>query len=309
VVYALSLLAVGLRASCHLYRKGRKGFFSAAVMVPLLKPYWSLDFLMRTLRRGLAVFGAIFLFLHLKHLIIWLRPANFDLLYWIIDQKLHFGVQPNVLLMKMFGENHDLAVLLDWLYIKYFDYKILVCVFFLMELKGRDLADRFFHAYVLVWMLGGLGYLVMPADGPCYSILYRQAVRAELREHVFSFPVEVPDKEYARVYEQARIFTAKGYQERLWNDRRRFLKGERYPGVFYGISAMPSLHVAAVSMIAVFLWQATPLLGCIGIIYGFITFFGSMFLQWHYAVDGYIGFVMALIVSCFALKIPKSKVK
>ncbi|MCB0325158.1 MAG: phosphatase PAP2 family protein, partial [Bdellovibrionales bacterium] len=150
--------------------------------------------------------------------------------------------------------------------------------------------------------------LAYPADGPCYSILLEQSVDDPAqRSHVAKFPVtrDVPDS-YLQTYTESKIWTAKAYQFQLWTDRRRFLRGERFPGLFYGISAMPSLHVAAVTMIAFFLFHVSTLLGIIGTCYAIVTFIGSIFLQWHYAVDGYIGFIMALLICVIAKKLPPS---
>lgn len=121
--------------------------------------------------------------------------------------------------------------------------------------------------------------------------------------HVFKFPVttNIPSS-YVQYYLNAPIPSAKGYQILLWEARHIFLSGKGLPGMFYGIAAMPSLHVGAVTMLAIFLYQASPLLGLIGAAFTLITFVGSLFLQWHYAVDGYVGFTMAVATCALCLR-------
>ena len=306
-VYLISLPIILVKAIRHARKFGAASLRATETKIALISPYWSLNFLVLTLRRAFVILGAIYFFVHLKHLVLWFNHSNNDLFYWNLDRILHFGVQPNIFAMERIGPNHNAAVLLDWLYIKYFDYKLIVSFFFLAELTGRKLSDSYFLAYLLLWFLGGLAYLVKPADGPCYAMLtpYSIDMSPEKRAHIVAYPLitELP-KSYVDAYVEAKIPTAKFYQLRLWEDRQSFLKGHRLPGVFYGISAMPSLHVAAVTFIAVFLFQTSTLMGGIGVLYAITTFIGSIFLQWHYAVDGYIGCLMGLFIAFLSLKLP-----
>ncbi|MCB0324669.1 MAG: hypothetical protein KDD69_13900, partial [Bdellovibrionales bacterium] len=153
-IYGLTVPIVLYRAAKHAYNYGKDSLRSKATLIGLLRPYYTLNFLILTLRRGFCLLGAIYFFLHLKHLVLWLNPSNYDALYWHLDQKLHFGVQPNIAAMHLIGPHHHMAVLIDWLYIKYFDYKIIVSMFFLLELYGRKLSDMYFLAYCTLWAVG-----------------------------------------------------------------------------------------------------------------------------------------------------------
>lgn len=277
--------------------------------IEVLTPYFTLDFLMRSIRRGFALFATIYFFLHLKHVILWINHSSYDLFFWNLDRTLHFGIQPNTWMMEKLGQKHDIALFIDWVYVKYFDYKKLVSLLFLLDLGGRRLSEQFFAAYAALWAIGGLGYLVMPTDGPCYALLVHQAVKAPehtIHWHAFKFPiVDQVDPNYVKNYTQAKIWKAKSYQETLWEHRRAFLMGEKLPGHFYGIAAMPSLHVAAVTMLAAFLFKLSSVAGIFGAIFGIVTFIGSIFLQWHYAIDGYIGFLIGLAIFLMSRKFIK----
>lgn len=302
-VYLLAALFTLFKGARHLIKEG-KNSFDKQTIITIIYPYWSLDFFILTIRRALAVFGVFYFFLHLKHVILFINKSNFDLFFWNLDRLLHFGVQPNVWMMENFGLSHDFTIAVDWLYIKYFKYMQIACLIFLLEPKGRRLSEKFFLAFTMLWSLGGLSYLVTPADGPCYAVLTEYSIAGEQKNsHLFKFPVinEIP-AEYAKTHSLSKIWYAKNFQDVLWASRARFLSEKGQPGMFYGIGAMPSLHVAVVALIALFFSPVSPILGVIGAVYTVIMLIGSVLLQWHYAVDGYAGIALALIVWWLSFK-------
>ncbi len=305
IALMLAVPIVLCRAVAHGSKHGFKSLKQETTILSLAQPYFTLDFIFRTFRRVTIALGAIYLFVHLKHVILWWHHANFDRSLWDLDRSIHFGVQPNVWAMATLSPYPIATVLVDWLYIKYFQYKLIVATIFLMEPRGKKLTDQFFLAFALMWFLGGLLYLVIPADGPCYAVLSRYSIPESNHSHMFKFPVvENISATYIQEYKDAKIWNAKLYQEKLWVDRQDFLTGKDMPGIFYGIAAMPSLHVAAVSFMMIFLFRASVLGGIIGAAYVIVIFFGSMFLQWHYAVDGYVGFALACFIAFVSLKLP-----
>jgi hypothetical protein len=58
---------------------------------------------------------------------------------------------------------------------------------------------------------------------------------------------------------------------------------------FIGISAMPSLHVGGVVLLALTGWARSRALGLLFWAYGAVILAGSVLLGWHYAIDGYVG--------------------
>jgi hypothetical protein len=258
-VFGLSIPIILVRALVHGRRRGWGELRKPAAWGTLARPYWTVRFLILTLRRGIAVMGVIYFFLHLKHAILFLHTGNFDLLFWNLDRWVHFGIQPNVWLMERFGAHHNLAIVLDYLYIKFFGYQYLVAVLFLLEIRGRELSERFFLAVALLWSLGGFSYLALPADGPCYAILTRHALPDEYRRHLFPYPVTADHTSpaYFARYEESKIWIAKIFQERLWVSRAQFLFEATPPAAFYGIAAMPSLHVTGVVLYMLFLFTVS----------------------------------------------------
>jgi membrane-associated phospholipid phosphatase len=72
----------------------------------------------------------------------------------------------------------------------------------------------------------------------------------------------------------------------------RSMPGTHQVKMYYGVAALPSLHVAVLALFAIAtrpwrglsiaLWVLTA-----------VTFVGSLALGWHYAVDGYLGVALA----------------
>ena len=62
----------------------------------------------------------------------------------------------------------------------------------------------------------------------------------------------------------------------------------------FRVSAMPSLHVANVVLLALIAWQRSRIIGVLIAGYAAIIQLGSVILAWHYAVDGYVGAALAV---------------
>ena len=59
------------------------------------------------------------------------------------------------------------------------------------------------------------------------------------------------------------------------------------------ISAMPSMHVATSVLMAFYAFRHSKALGWLMSIFAFLIMVGSVHLGWHYAVDGYLGALIA----------------
>ena len=68
-----------------------------------------------------------------------------------------------------------------------------------------------------------------------------------------------------------------------------------------GISAFPSLHVAMTTVTALYLWERSRLLGAIGVLLVGAVLFTSVWVGYHYAVDGYFS-IAAVLGLHWALK-------
>jgi len=61
----------------------------------------------------------------------------------------------------------------------------------------------------------------------------------------------------------------------------------------WGLMALPSLHVAAVTLYALFAWGEGRFMRWLTILFAVCIFLGSLLSGWHYAIDGYAGALIA----------------
>ena len=84
---------------------------------------------------------------------------------------------------------------------------------------------------------------------------------------------------------------------------------------FGGISAFPSMHVAAAVLWALIAWRRSRTLALCLWAFTLTTQIGSVFLAWHYAIDGYVAtaatlglwHVAGLMVSPYRIHVAKAR--
>lgn len=91
--------------------------------------------------------------------------------------------------------------------------------------------------------------------------------------------------------------SATAYQDYLWK-----LHEMGHAGFASGISAFPSVHVSLITLNALFLYEYRRKLGLIGFAYVAFVAASSVFLAWHYAIDGYASMVMTALIYVAARK-------
>ena len=146
---------------------------------------------------------------------------------------------------------------------------------------NRRFVATFYTAMMLSWFIGGfaLAY-AFSAAGPVFAHLVDPALAdrfAPLRAELLA--ALGPDNIVLR----SQRYLAAGLESRI------ALKGA-------GVSAMPSMHIATVTVIALAAWKTRwrPL----ALLFGGSIFFGSVYLGYHYAVDAPVAVVIAAV--CWA---------
>ncbi len=175
-----------------------------------------------------------------------------------------------------------ITVAIDGFYHRVWPAVLLGAFVFGTLMKGSPLRRQFLLAFALVWLVeGNLIALAFASAGPAYFahvapgaadqyqplLDYLRSV--DLRFHLLSFRGE-------------------GF---LW-----YAYAHELHGFGYGVSAMPSVHVASAALIALFGFRLSRLLGAILALLAVATFFGSIALGWHYAIDGYVGIAVAAVL-------------
>lgn len=86
------------------------------------------------------------------------------------------------------------------------------------------------------------------------------------------------------------VNSAASFQSYLW---ALYERGQ--PGLGGGISAFPSVHVALITMNALFLTSYSRRLGAAAFLYVGFVLASSVYLGWHYAVDGYASIIIVAL--------------
>lgn len=203
-----------------------------------------------------------------------LHATVFDPALAVLDQLLHFGLNPNRFAVELFPYP-GLFRFLDHYYAQFFATLLFAIAWFGSALSIRE-RTRFAAGLTVLWIGGAWWYLATPSLGPCYVF---PADTAAAQPHL---PLQTGT-------------------QRLLLDQYRALTGGRPDGkplvlnAAFGIGAMPSLHVAAQAFVAFFARRRYPWIGFLFALFTALTFFGSLVTGWHYAVDGYAGILLAWV--------------
>jgi hypothetical protein len=258
------LLGVGLQVVVLLLlRKPLSGYLAA------LKDWrwWGL-----WLRLWIVCMALTYTYFWVKVCVPLLRTDLYDPVFWKLDRLLHFGLSPSVFATALFEEG-SLAGWLDRWYGLWTPSVLIMLAFFTASTDAL-LRRRFMLSCVFLWGLGCWLYVALPALGPIYYV----------SEIWNEFAGKIP--------------AASAMHEALWANYQKMLAGRngvlREFNPIYAIAAMPSLHVAAHALFAVWSWRHARPIAWIFIAATGLTFLGSLVTGWHYAVDGYVGILLAV---------------
>lgn len=140
---------------------------------------------------------------------------------------------------------------------------------------------RFWISTVASWLLLGLGMAtVLSSAGPTYFddiFPYAASPYAELEKYL---------NQTANTF----TLTSSMAKDYLW---AIYAGNLDEPG---GISAMPSMHNAQCALFVAAAYSIDKRIGHLMLAYAVLIFLGSIHLGWHYAVDGVVGIVGALLI-------------
>jgi hypothetical protein len=204
-----------------------------------------------------------------------LVPFYADPFFAEVDAALHFG-DPG---------RHLHAVVPQWLqypigflygpawFLLWFSF-----IAFVAAHPDRDLRRRYFWSMALALsLLGTVAALAFSSVGP---VLYERVY------HVDRFADLMAQIRGSAVGEYMEL--ASGYLFENYADN-----GSR-PGT--GISAMPSVHLAVATLNALLLTRFGRIAGAIGWAYVGVILAGSVYLGWHYAIDGYVSIAVVGVI-------------
>jgi hypothetical protein len=142
----------------------------------------------------------------------------------------------------------------------------------------RRFAATYFAAMMLSWLIGGIGLaLCMSAAGPVFAHIADPALAAQFQ------PLQA---------ELSRLLS----KDDLVLISQRYLEaaaGIKVAVKGGGISAMPSMHMATATIIILASWRTRWL--PLAMLFWAMTFFGSVYLGYHYAVDAPVAALVAVL--------------
>jgi membrane-associated phospholipid phosphatase len=205
---------------------------------------------------------------------------RYDRLHADIDRFIHFGHDPWQFLYPLAGNRTVLAVV-EWNYSILWFVLCFVALFFVATSpRANGIRSRYMLMFMFVWVFCGnvLAGLFLSA-GPAYYGLVTG--------------------DTARFAEQMTFLSggqARAFQEYLWQ-----VYESGVAGFGSGISAFPSVHVGLITMNALFLAERCPKLALPAAAYTLLIIASSVYLGWHYAIDGYVS-VVVVVFAHVALK-------
>jgi membrane-associated phospholipid phosphatase len=196
----------------------------------------------------------------------------YDKLVADIDKGLHFGHAPSYWLAFLRGDwllrivetNYDLIWFPLWLATLYW---------FCTSPHAERLRVRFVLTFMMVWVMIGnvVAGLALTAGPALYGDVTGDHQRfAKLEQFLDSTPN-----------------STSATQHYLWT-----LHEAGTGGLGSGISAFPSVHVAVTVCCALFIAEMDKRLGVLAWAYVAIIMMSSVYLGWHYAVDGYASVIL-----------------
>jgi hypothetical protein len=231
--------------------------------------------------KGLPLFlmlpAFMFIFAQVKALIPVFQPFAWDQAFNHIDRVLHFGRLPWEWLQPVLGYapitfllnlNYNLWFLAMWIFL----------VHFLWVERAGIHRTRALLAFFLIWAIcGSLMAVLLSSAGPAFYG----------RLGISPDPY-MPLMAYLTATNEVVPVWAIPTQDMLWAGQM----GES--GFLRGISAMPSIHNASALLVVLVAWNRTLFVRSVAVIHALLIFIGSIHLAWHYAVDSYLAWTMAL---------------
>lgn len=273
---------LGVLQIAHRFERRRRLAFAKVMTVDRLA----------SLAGGLALLFAMMVFqgafTSLKNALpMWQHGFPHDRLQADIDEWLHFGRAPWLYLHAIAG-NGIVRRIVEWNYNQGWFIVCFATMFWVAVAKeARPIRTRYFTCYVVSWILVGsvLAGLFLSAGPAFYG---HSTGDFERFGPLLAFIGE----------SAGRMHSAATVQNYLWTAHEANM-----PGLGTGISAFPSMHVALVTLNALFLSERSRKWGAVAFAYVALVLASSVYLAWHYAIDGYVAIAVTVAVFLFVRRL------
>lgn len=191
-----------------------------------------------------------------------------------------FQNDPGLVLHSLIGSLKTTLVI-DYLYHAWF-LPMVLGVILVSVCSSATIRIRYMSCYIFSWVvIGSIIAWLFPSAGPCFYIDFVNPDHenyTKLMNQLYNYHRETP-------------VNALRYQKYL----AEALKTKSLT-LGAGISAMPSVHVALATLFALGSFSINKWLGYAMSIYAMLIWLGSVYLGWHYFVDGLISFILIFFI-------------
>lgn len=219
------------------------------------------------------------------------KPFLYDHLLERIDSLVHAGDPPWMFLFPYLS-NEQMTLALDKLYSQGWFISWISIFTWMAWTTKRELRWTFFANFSLAWILLGT-YManLLTSAGPCYfdKITRSFGPYQQLFDHLYAIHERLP-------------LGALNGQNILWAVYQGgdFIQGK-------GISAMPSMHLSMMTTCTLGAWGLNRWVGGGYAILTIGILVGSVYLGWHYAIDGYVSILLTGVLWYLLAKIARRK--
>ncbi len=270
----------------ELYRKrpvNGTGPGPAAVVIRSVANRWERD-------RFVSVFWPPLLFAVLmasfnafKQMVLPLAGFGYDPLFARLDRLLFLGNDPWRVMHSAMG-SPTAVVLVDRAYHGWFvpmAFGVLACAW--LPASTYRLRNQYLLSYIAIWVgIGSVLAFLLPSAGPCF---YEQFVGPS--SHFAGLTRDLAAAEMATGSKLAALSNQAGLLR---------LFGGNTLSVGAGISAMPSVHNGLAVLFAIAACRINKWLGLAFAAYAVVIYLGSIYLGWHYALDGLVAAVLTIAI-------------
>lgn len=266
---------VGVTRVVHRFDKRRRLAFRALISPARLAHFAA----------GLVLLAAIMVFqgsfTSIKNALpVWQGGFPYDTVQADLDRLLHFGEDPWRYLYEVAG-NGVVRSVVEWNYNQgWFIFCFAALFYVAVSHEARAARTRYMLSYVLIWIVvGNLFAGLFLSAGPAF-FGHVTGDLARFAEQM-AFLSENENAAHAAVR----------FQQYLWS-----LHASGEQGFGSGISAFPSMHVSLVTLNALFIFEVSRKWGLVAFAYVAFIVASSVYLAWHYAIDGYVGIVLTIAI-------------
>lgn len=218
-----------------------------------------------------------------KQYILKAQGFPFDPALAAVDRFLFGGQDPWVIMHDLFGSVW-FTIFVDRAYTVWAVILMASPVVWAAVVKDPVDRARLIGCWIAVWALvGGVAAWLLASAGPMYypHLVGPHQSFALLHDRIV-------DLGRLAELEGSKLATPMGHVALL----NRYIQGNFVPG--FGISAMPSVHVAMATLFAIGGFVLHRWVGWLMTAYAVLIWIGSVYLGWHYATDGIVGASMTI---------------